>query len=57
MKVFLLRWVYTDGYDSGDGVIGIYPTKKGAEMAGDAWLVEEDEEYYTYTIEEMEIHD
>lgn len=58
MKVYLLQWHFSssDGWDTSDGMIGIYQTEKLAEEAGNAWLVDQDVEYYTCTVEEVEVH-
>jgi hypothetical protein len=58
MKVYLLQWHFSssDGWDTSDGMIGIYQTEKGAEEAGNLWLGTQDAEYYSYSIEEMTVH-
>lgn len=59
MRIFLLQWRFStsDGYDDCEGMIGMYKTRKIAEEVGEAWLVEQDVEYYTCVITEVEVHD
>lgn len=59
MRTFLLQWFFSsgDGWDTGEGVIGLYKTLKSAEEAGEAWLVEQDGDFYSYDITEMEVND
>ena len=59
MRIFLLQWRFStsDGYDNSEGMIGMYKTRKSAEEAGEAWLVEQDVEYYTCVITEVEVNE
>ena len=59
MRIFLLQWRFStsDGYDNSEGMIGMYKTRKSAEEAGEAWLVEQDDECYTCVITEVEVND
>lgn len=58
MKVYMLNWYYIsdDGYDQSNDFIGLYMTEESAEEAGNLWLGTQDEEYYSYTILEVEVH-
>lgn len=59
MSIFLLQWFFSsgDGWDTGEGVIGLYKTLKSAEEAGEAWLVEHGVEENTCVITEIEVND
>lgn len=39
MNVFVLEWDHSDGYDNCNACIGVYATRKGAELAYQGWLV------------------
>lgn len=58
MKVILLMWHYNDGYDTSEGVIGLYKTRDSAEKAAIVWANNADDngEDYKYSFEEMEVH-
>lgn len=57
MKVILLMWHYNDGYDTSEGVIGIYKTRESAEKAAMVWAntVADNSEDYKYSFEEIEV--
>ena len=59
MKAFLTMWHYNDGYDTSEGVIGLYKTRDGAECAVRKWSdsLDDDREDYKYSFEEMEVND
>lgn len=58
MKVILLMWHYNDGYETAEGVIGLYKTREGAEDAAMKWAdtLNDEREDYKYSFEEVEVH-
>lgn len=60
MKVYILEWNWSDGYESSNAVIGAYTTYKGAEEAWDKWIANELGDYgmgeeYEMCITEMDV--
>lgn len=58
MKVILLMWHYNDGYDTSEGVIGLYKSRESAEVAAMAWAntMTDNSEDYKYSFEGMEVN-
>lgn len=38
MKIFVLEWLWSDGYDHSNSVIGVYSSQAAAEGAYAEWL-------------------